>query len=486
MGLYGILEQLGIKKKFNSLIGILFTLFFMFLTGLAPSVCRSGLMLLLLLIGNLFYRKTDSLNSLGFAAFLLCAVNPFIVADTGFLLSFSATLGIVTIMPVMDNYVFSKFPDNFIADSFKNVLKLISVSLCATIGVFPVTVLFIGYISVFSILSNLLVTYAATVCMVLGGFTAIAYKISFISDFTSFIAELLTKYLIWIVELISKIPITTISTENLFWKTGAILSAAVVIFSMLCFKNKALFKSICVGLTTVIVLCSLSAYFYYDNLTQIRILNVGNGVSAVVSRNGEKVVLSGPSDGYYKVNEIADCLNSINRKPSDTFLISDRDGADDADNLSLISSIEFKRLILPFTSNTLERLFNSGKIIETTNAKINLWENGAVEFYSCDDYSLALCSFEETSCLFLFNSKKYVEINESFLVADYLVCSGYIPNCIAPQNYKKVFLCGDEVREKPINDYVISQGGCPVRVYEYDTVCINVRGSSEKIYLLGG
>ena len=102
MGLYNILSQLGVKRRINSVVGMTFTVFFMLLTGLSPSVCRSGLMMLLLLSGNLFYRKSDSLNSLGFSAFILCCANPLIVADGGFLMSFAATLGIVTIYPIIE------------------------------------------------------------------------------------------------------------------------------------------------------------------------------------------------------------------------------------------------------------------------------------------------------------------------------------------------------------------------------------------------
>ncbi len=484
MGLYGFLDQLGMKKKLNSLIGILFTLLFMLLTGLTPSVCRSGLMMLLLLVGNLFYRKTDSLNSLGFAAFILCAVNPFIVADTGFLLSFSATLGIVTLMPVVNKYVFSKFSGNLFADSFKNIFKLIFVSVCATVGAFPVTVLFIGYISIFSVLSNLMVTYVATICMFLGGFTAITYDITPISDFTAMISGLLTKYLLWVVNLICEIPVTMISTENLFWKIGVLFAIAVVIYSICCFKNKAVFKSLCIGLTMVVVLCTVSSCFYYDNLTQIRILDVGNGVSAVISRNGEKILLAGKSDGYYKTSEITDSLNYVNRKPTNILLLGDRDAAEDSANLSLLANIESGKIVLPNSGHSIEKLIDKNKIIETTNAKINVWENGTVEYYSCDDYSLALCTFDKSVFLFLFHSKKYAQIDERFLSADYLICSGYIPNCISPKNYKSVILCGDEKIERPISEYVLSSGGNPLTSYKYEDVCINIRDSGEKIYLL--
>lgn len=485
MGLYSLLSQLGVKKRLNSLIGILFTLIFMLLTGLTPSVCRAGVMMLLLLVGNLFYRKTDSLNSLGFAAFVLCAINPLIVADVGFLLSFSATLGIVTLMPLINKYLLSRFKGNLVLTSLKNLINIISVSITASVGVLPVTVFFIGYLSLFTIISNLLVTYVATVCMIFGGLTAITYGLPFISDFTALTAGLCSKYVLWIVNIIYNLSVTTISTDNFFWKVGVILSLGVLLFSLVCFKKKSLFKSIAVGMSFVVVLCSVSSYLFYDDLTQIRILDVGNGVSAVIFRNGQKIVLTGEADGYYKADEIVDNLNSISRTKSDLLLLGDSDGAEDVSNLRLVKEYNFDKIVCPSIGQSFKSITEES-IVVSSDTKINLWDDSSIEFFCCDDYSLAYCTFNEVSCLFLFDSKKYVKINPDFLDADYLICSGYIPNCISPEKYKRVILCGQEMIEGPISEYVYSRGGNPLKAYKYESVRINIRNGNEKIYVMEG
>lgn len=486
MGLYSLLSRLGVRKRLNSIIGIVFTVFFMFLTALSPSVCRAGFMMLLLLSGNLFYRKTDSLNSLGFAAFILCAINPYIVADSGFLMSFSATLGIVTLMPLADKHILSKIPVNIIGSTLKSFLSIIAVSVCASVGVFPITVFFVGYISVFSVLSNVLVTYAATLCMFLGGLTAITYNVGFISDFVSILAGLLSKYLIWVVELICSIPVTTVSTDNIFWKSGVVLSLAVVIFSLLCFKKNSLAKAISVGLSAVILFTSVSSYLYFDGLTQIRILNVGNGVSCVIFNDDKKIVLSGSADGYYKTNEIIDNLNQISRKPTDLLLLGDVDGADDSANLDLINNIDFEKIVVPNSSQSLDIVAETDDIFETENAYIEVWDNGAVEFYSDEDCTLAYCTFNNLTVLVLFDSAKKAEVPKKYLTADYLVCSGYIPGCISPSVFERVILCGTSEVEQSVYDYVLSCGGNPLNVYEYESVRINIRDDKNRIFVMEG
>ncbi len=484
MGLYGLLSQLGIKKRLNSVIEILFTVFFMLLTGLSPSVCRSGVMLLLMLSGNLFHRRADSLNSLGFAAFILCAINPYIAADTGFLMSFSATLGIVTLTPIADEFVLSRLSNNTLMKPFKSVLTAIVVSVSATIGVFPVTVFFIGYISLFSILTNLLVTYAATACMVLGGLTAITYNIDLISDFLSLIAGLLSKYLLFIVDFICNLPTTMLSTDNIFWKIGVIFTLAVLAFSLLNFKGKALAKSLSVGVSAIILTCSLSSYFYYDGLTQLRVLDVDNGVAVVAFNDNHKIVIAGKADGYYKSATVTDNLNSISRDTADMFIITDLDGAEDYANLDIIQTVDFDRIIVPQSSVSLESVSEASEIIETNNALIEVWDGGSIQYVCCDDYTLAHCDFNGTNALILFKSKRNAEIPKEYLTADYLICSGYIPNCISPEAYRNVVVCGDEKSTKTICDYVRSSGGSPVATDTNDSVRINIREKSQKIFVL--
>ena len=68
---------------------------FMAVTCFQASVCRSGVMCLVVLAGDLLSRRADSLNSLGIAVLLLGLENAYAAADIGLLLSFSATLGLI-------------------------------------------------------------------------------------------------------------------------------------------------------------------------------------------------------------------------------------------------------------------------------------------------------------------------------------------------------------------------------------------------------
>lgn len=483
LGLHSILDKLKLKRKINSIIAIAFTVIFMFLAGLSPSVCRAGLMMIMLFSANLFYRKSDSLNSLGFVAFALCTVNPYTAIDSGFLLSFTATLGIVTLLPIADKYIFRNIPENFVGNSLKGMLSAITVGLSASIGVLPVTILLIGRISVYSVFSNLLLSPIATVCMITGGFSAIIYPISFLSDFFALISGLLARFMLTVIDFICNTSITSISVDNLFWKSGAICSVCLLIFAVITFKGKNLFKTIIIGLSIIFTIFGLSSYYYFIDLTQISILNVGNGISAVVNDSDEKIVLTGKADDYLKPMKINSKLEQISTDTPELIIFSENEAAYDPINLNLIKSGEYKTVILPESNRDVQLLTPNTDVIESTYITAGVLDSDNVRVNVQKEYSVAYCNFNDTTVLMLFDSKKNVNIPQEYLKADYLVCCSYIPECIQPQNYENVIVCGEKEKSATVCDYINRCGGNPILADDYDEIVINVREGKNKLVL---
>lgn len=68
---------------------------FVAVTGMAPATLRSGIMFSLFVLARVFERQNNSFNTLAAAALLMLCIQPTLLADTGFQLSFSAVFGIV-------------------------------------------------------------------------------------------------------------------------------------------------------------------------------------------------------------------------------------------------------------------------------------------------------------------------------------------------------------------------------------------------------
>ncbi|OQX80487.1 MAG: hypothetical protein B6D61_01860, partial [Bacteroidetes bacterium 4484_249] len=102
--IYVILSNLLIflNKKRNLRIIKVFVLliliwFYALITGFSPSVLRASTMFSFIIIGQSMKRKANIYNSIAASAFLLLVINPYIITQVGFQLSYIAVLGIVTL-----------------------------------------------------------------------------------------------------------------------------------------------------------------------------------------------------------------------------------------------------------------------------------------------------------------------------------------------------------------------------------------------------
>ncbi len=166
MLLYRSLLKAGLNKRLACFGGILFTIFFIALTGFSKSGIRAGLMLLVFFLGKSFVLSVDSLNSLGFAGFLLCIGNPFAGGDSGLLLSYFATLGILSVYPILYRELHRRLQGRKILEQLLSTLALSASTFVFTL---PVVMLTFGSISLVSPISNLLITGVSSPAIIFGG-----------------------------------------------------------------------------------------------------------------------------------------------------------------------------------------------------------------------------------------------------------------------------------------------------------------------------
>ena len=465
MGLYILLEQLRVKKRLNSLIGMAFTVFFIAVTGFTASVCRSGIMLLLVLAGNLFYKKSDSVNSLGFSALILGIINPLITADIGFLLSFSATLGIITLEPLLKKYVIYKLPSGVFFSAVKAVLELIFVSVCATLGSLCFVIIFIGYISVYAVISNVLISYAASLCMLLSGLCALFYPITGMSDILAVISGSITRYIIIIIEKISALPNACIDTAGDYWKYGVIFLYAVIIGVVLMFKNKTAFRISCVSLAATVIFCSVFNYFEKDGCSYVSVLDVDGDVAVVLSDSEHRAVICSDGDYKYLSSEVSYTLGSQSGKAD--IIVADLVRSGSSSVYPMLESVEFDRLIVPDVNGSLLSVCDGEKITEATDADIRLWDGAKVRYISKDGYSVAICEIDGVKITAILRGDY---IPSKYLDGDILVCSE-IPDGADFENY----IVSGETEQKNI-----------ISTEEFGEICVTIKNNDYKISVKEG
>lgn len=182
--LSGLLFFLGRKSKLRTLLLMAGVLAFMAVTGFRYSVLRAGIMSLLFLAAEALGREQDSLDSLAAAALVICLINPYAAGDIGFLLSFSATLGILMFYPPLRASLHSrlgKLGENRALGFFTDQ---VCVSLCACVYTVPLSMYLFGSFSLLSVFTSTLLAVPCSIIIGLGlvfclfgGFAAPAFQL---------------------------------------------------------------------------------------------------------------------------------------------------------------------------------------------------------------------------------------------------------------------------------------------------------------------
>jgi competence protein ComEC len=149
--------------------------------GASPAVVRAAIMSGVLISAELARRKTYAPASLSFAALVMTALNPYVLWDIGFQLSFAAVMGLALLVPPADKafrqWMQRQFGESAGNEASKFLSEPLVVSMVAQVSTLPVILFYFGRLSVYSPIVNLLVVPVQAFVLMFGG---LATLISFI------------------------------------------------------------------------------------------------------------------------------------------------------------------------------------------------------------------------------------------------------------------------------------------------------------------
>lgn len=121
------------------------------LAGLSPSILRAVTMFSVVTVGIYLKRPYNIYNTLAVSAFLLLIINPELLFEVGFQLSYLAVIGIVAIHPLIFERLKTpyRFPNK--------IITLFTVSLAAQIGIFPLSILYFHQFPGLFLLTNVVI-----------------------------------------------------------------------------------------------------------------------------------------------------------------------------------------------------------------------------------------------------------------------------------------------------------------------------------------
>ena len=132
------------------------------MTGFSPSVVRASTMFSLVTAGQMRKKKPSIWNILAFSAMLMIVVEPEVIFDVGFQLSYLAVAGIVGLQPVIVRWW---IPGNVVLEYF---WQSAAVSIAAQLVTFPLSVFYFHQFPTYFLLANLIVVPLAFLIMAVG------------------------------------------------------------------------------------------------------------------------------------------------------------------------------------------------------------------------------------------------------------------------------------------------------------------------------
>lgn len=197
--------------------------FFVLITGFSPPVLRAVIMLNLIALGRSYYSYSSehAINIVAVSAFLILVFSPLLIYDAGFLLSYSAVLGIICFQPWFSSWIRSKHK------IVNKTWQLISVSMAAQLSTLPVTLLFFHQFPIWFMVSNLVVIPLCTVMMGLGFLVLV--KLSFVAP----LINVCSNMIFYCIYLTNSPGSGYIDGIDFGWKDMLFLSSIIVSVSLL-------------------------------------------------------------------------------------------------------------------------------------------------------------------------------------------------------------------------------------------------------------
>ena len=290
-----VLKRFNLGKTAQFIATEFMMLLFVMCCGMSPSVLRSFIMMTLINLAPLFFRYTDSLNSICIAVIMLTLPNPFVILNQSFLLSVSGALG----MGVFGKYMTKNIHATGMAGKVgKKLLHM----LCVFVVTAPVSAFLTGEVSFISPLTNLVLVPLCMAALVISMAGALLFW--FDTEIIFKIAGTICSFVLNISDFLNK-------SRFIYGRLGGdFVPYVLAVMVMLCVAGYLIFRNrkFCAGLIAVCMssLFIISAVYSLSDRDTMKIALLGKNdaeVIVVVKNNSADII---DVTGEYKNSRYAE------------------------------------------------------------------------------------------------------------------------------------------------------------------------------------
>lgn len=450
-----IFKKLKINTKFANVLSAFSVLILMIFTGFTPSVTKSGIIIIIYLLGKTIFRNSDSLNSLGIAVLLMCIFNPNYSCSVGLLLSTFSTLGIIFLYDKIKKKLIFKTKYNNINNFINYIASNISLGFSVMLFTIPVVVLYYGKISLISVISNLVV-YPFAICILVSetiiNILYLTKLTNFLISLPSYICKVSAQSIIVISKLLSKISFSSIDAGyGVFY----LCLACILILITISLYSENVKKSI--KITTLIsisliITSTLSYQICQRNVLRISLVPCGDGLGVVLSKNNHYAAFL-----QFKEKTNTRCIQNYfsrcNIQNFDYLYISSTDSLKKSTFKNILKNYHFKNIVIPENDTLAQDNFtksvnlNDPIIYFKNKLTSKFWDDVSVESFQVNNYVYIKISTSKIKILLIPLGGNTNNLPESWKKCDFLILSGIPIDCQKIES-KNIFISTDKNKSK--------------------------------------
>lgn len=365
-------------RRLGTYLSVPLILLFVPIAGASPSVIRAALMYLIAAGAFITRREANTLNSLFAALALLLIQNPYAIAGLSLQLSFSATLGLVLFAGKMQTQLlrpFSSLPKP-LHKPLSFLIGAISCTVCATIFTTPILLSSFGYISILSVISNLMVVGVTAVCFIAGFLLCLASAlVPAAVPLLAAVTQPPLHYILWVAQHVSDLPYGMVNWGDSFGLAALFLCFAAILCWLIVgqrIKWKLILPIVCFCL---VILSGMSTY-QYQRTYRVTYLPCGTGQAILVADSTHATLIDCAGDGGYRdaARLVQEWMRYHNIDHIDSLILTAVDRGHARDLPTLLQTVSVNQILIPagckttkYNSDLLElcNQFNAQEITQT-------------------------------------------------------------------------------------------------------------------------
>ena len=493
--LFRICEALRMNRRVSALLSCGFILLFMALAGFNYAVVRSGLMMIMLMLGHVFAREADTLTNLGFALLALSVQLPFSAGNVGLQLSAAATLGLIVFQRKIERPVLERAQSRFgerkwLYRPVKYLWSLTATTLAATLPTLPLIALTFGRIPLLAVPANIALLSASSLCMLLGGFVGLlplSAAGNALATPLAGLGTLLARYILRVAEWLGDISWATLPADTpamLLWLCAALtLVALALLFHRKSGKAFTRFTELlCCGL-----FCAAAATDGVLNAKALELYlsDTDNGIILCLKQNRRGLLfLNGGEDNFLFVMDAVSLVNRTQIQELQALVLPRNGRAANEAAAHLAASVRPARVFVQRDAAPLDMLLPPESIRRQSRHEFTALRDVSVSFVGEETRGYAYIKSEAGTVLLLFYpGSDTSQIPEEWRDADLAVCRGTPPSGLDYSRFGLVICAGGE--KGRIERQILTESGArAVSAAETGKLQLTLRGGKAAARIL--